>query len=260
MDLCDTSPDTVALIVARCFGLIVGLPLGDAVTSLPRLGLALGLGVAVAPAVQVSAGLSPLALVFEFVVGLLLAAPLRVLAELSEACGELIDTARGQTVAAIQDPLNGPSVSDMATLLRVAVVTVALQYGGLTSSVEALSVSYSALPAGGVSDPSELARAVFAHGSELLAALVSGCAIWLTAFLVIDLGCACVARLARGIQCVQLGATLKLLVMCALLWGVVTSQGGSAELRRFLGQLPQLGLFGAAHEGAGGRGGGRPAV
>jgi len=241
MQLVDCSPFAIAVVSVRSFGIAAALPLGDSMGFISKLMLAVGLSLAITPLVTLPDDLSGWVMLSEFVVGLLLGSPFRVLVDLSEAFGELIDTARGQTIAAVNDPLNGHAVSDLATLCKVASTAVAMNLGGLEVCVHALRESYRAVPIGAIRDVGVFSHGLLVGGSQLLASMLVACAIWLVSFLIIDLISCFSARVSRGLAFSSTGAVLKTIVTGFLLSVLVVSseRGGglwlAGRLKAFLG-------------------------
>jgi flagellar biosynthesis protein FliR len=240
MQLADCSPLAVAVVSVRSFAMTVSLPLGESLGFLSKLMLAVGVSLAIVPLVTVPAEVSVWLMVSEFVLGLLLGAPFRVLVDLSEAFGELIDTSRGQTIAAVNDPLNGHAVSDLATLCKIAATAVAINLGALEICVESLRESYRTAPIGVATDLELISRGLLLSGSHLLGSMLVACSLWLVSFLLIDFVACFAARVSRGLSFTCLGALLKMLVTCVLLGVLVVSseRGGGLwladRLRLFL--------------------------
>ncbi len=241
MQLLECSPLAVAIVCVRSFGMSVSLPLGESLGFLPKLFLATGVALAITPLVPIPEQVSGWSMLGEFVLGLLIGVPFRALVDLSEAFGELIDTSRGQTIAAVNDPLNGQAVSDLATICKIAATTVAINFGALDVCVEALVQSYRSVPVGATADFELLARGILVGGSRLVGSMLVACAVWLVAFLLIDCVSCFAARVSRGLSFTSLGSLLKMSVTCLLLAVLVVSsdRGGGLwladRLRAFLG-------------------------
>lgn len=234
----------VAAVVFRCFGFIVSLPLGDALSTVPRLFVALAFAMSLSTHAQMSVDLHPAAFIFEFVIGFLLGAPLRFVADVSEMVGELIDTARGQTISSVMDPLHGQGSSDLATLAKVGATALAIWSGGLTIAVDALAHSFSVVPVGHLAVDGSLTRSVLTSGLFLLEEGLRISAVWMAAFLLIDIGCGLAARLASGLSFSQAGGIAKM-VTTFLLLIVLLTEGGRVSRGR-LHELIQLKGVGAA--------------
>ncbi len=217
-----------AALALRCFGCVVSLPIGDALSLFPRFLLAVGFSLFMSPLVSVSAELSPLSLVIEFVIGFVLGAPLRCVAEIAEMVGELIDTARGQTISAILDPLHGQGASDLASLAKSASVVVALTCGGLEAVVLALARSVQVIPLGSPVHDASLLHGVLRSGTFVLLEGMRLCAVWVGAFLLIDIGCSIASRVMSGMTFTQTATLLKMLATFLLL--LVVLQDGGARL------------------------------
>lgn len=204
-------------LAARCFGMAVCLPFGESMQQLPRLCVALAWGWSLAGRVSVEAELSALSCVWEFAVGALLAAPLRLLSDSAELFGELLDTARGQTVSAVIDPLGGQSSSDLAAICRAAAVAVAIHLGALEFTLRELAASYELFPLGAPWLGIEGARDLLRWSISILSAVLGVSGLWLAGFLMVDIVVAAAARLVRGVQFSSLGSIAKGLVTFALL-------------------------------------------
>jgi type III secretory pathway component EscT len=215
----DLAHGAVAL---RCFGCLVSLPLGEALTSFPRFLLAVGLSLLIFPMDGVREGLPLWSPLTEFVIGFALGAPLRCVADVSEMVGELIDTARGQTISAVLDPLHGHGSSDMAVLAKNASVVVALTCGAFEMVVGSLARSIEEIPLGSPAHDPSLMRGLARSGAFLLTEGMRLCAVWLGAFLLIDIACAFLSRVVSGLAFTQTAALLKMLVLFLLLIALLT--------------------------------------
>lgn len=215
----DLAHGAVAL---RCFGCLVSLPLGEALTTFPRFLLAVGLSLLIFPSEGVGEGLPPWSLLTEFVVGFALGAPLRFVADVSEMAGEVIDTARGQTISAVLDPLHGQGSSDMAVLAKNASVVVALMCGALEVVVGALARSIEEIPVGSPACDPSLMHGLAHSGAFLLTEGMRLCAVWLGAFLLIDVACAFLSRVMSGLAFTQTASLLKMFVLFLLLIALLT--------------------------------------
>jgi flagellar biosynthesis protein FliR len=232
-----------AALALRCFGFIVSLPLGEALSTVPRFFLAVGLAVVLYPVARVSEELSGLALVVEFVIGFVLGAPLRFVVDVSEMVGELIDTSRGQTISAVLDPLHGQGNSDLAVLAKNGAVVCALMAGALEVSLGGVARSVAVMPIGSLIDDELFVLALLKSVTFLLVEGMRICAVWVGAFLLIDLGCAITSRLVSGLSFSQTGGVLKMVVTFILLM-VLMSEGGRfsvEELKRAIVPWRSLG-------------------
>jgi flagellar biosynthesis protein FliR len=215
-----------AALALRCFGCLMSLPLGEALTAFPRFLLAVGLGLLIFPLERDVAHLPPLTLLTEFVIGFVLGAPLRCVADVSEMIGELLDTARGQTISAVLDPLNGHSGSDLATVLKISSVVVALMSGALEVVVGALARSIEVVPLGSPAFEGALIHGVASSGAFLLGEGMRLCAVWVGAFLLIDITCSILSRVMRGLAFTQTAALLKMMVLFLLLLMFLSQRAG----------------------------------
>ena len=216
----------VCAVAARCFGVLLSLPVGETIQSLPRLLLAIGWGVAVAPTVTHCQGaesaLSALSCLWEFGMGMLLGAPLRFVVDTAELFGELIDTARGQTLSSVIDPLNGQGASDLAVLCRTAAAALAVHVGALELLAVDLRESYLFFPLGapwrGVFEAGEL----FRWGLSIVELVLRTSAIWLVAFIMTDITAAIAARMIKGLQFTLAGSVVKCFLTVVLLGTLVS--------------------------------------
>jgi len=219
---------------ARCFGLIVSLPLGEMIQSLPRLLLAVGLGWLVMPgAIESHADLSPVACLWEFGVGLVLGAPLRFIVDIGEMFGELIDTARGQTISSLMDPLNAQSSSDLAVVCRTAVAAIALHVGALDALVRGVAHSFGVIPVGAPFEGVSGVEGLLRWGLSVLSISLRLMALWLAAFLLTDITTGLASRLLKGVQFSLVAGIAKTLLTCIFLTALVTgAQHISPEVLR----------------------------
>jgi flagellar biosynthesis protein FliR len=221
---------------ARCFGLLLSLPVGDSIQALPRLLLAVGLGWCLMPiAAPSAAAIAPVSCAWEFVLGLLIGAPLRFVSDAAEMFGELIDSARGQTISAVVDPLNGQTPSDLAAVCRTAAIGLALSLGALDVLVRSLAQSFALFPAGcglaGVEGADALAR----WGLAVVGVSLRLSAIFFGAFVMVDLVAGIAARLLKGVQFVTASGIAKAALTFFLL----------AVLAQAIQQVPQSRLMNA---------------
>jgi type III secretion protein T len=191
--------------------------LGEALSTFPRFLIAVGLSLVISPSLAVEGEISSLSLLTEFVIGFVLGAPLRFVADMSEMIGELLDTARGQTISAVLDPLQGHGGSDLATLAKLSSVAVALMCGALEVVVRALDRSVEVVPLGSSAFEPSLLRGVARSGAFLLGEGMRVCAVWVGAFLLIDVTCSLLSRVVSGLAFTQTAALLKMLVVFLLL-------------------------------------------
>ena len=219
-----------AALALRCFGFIISLPLGEALSTFPRFLLAVGLAVALHPVALVSGELSAISLVVEFVIGFVLGAPLRFVVDVSEMVGELIDTSRGQTISAVLDPLHGQGNSDLAVLAKNAAVVCSLTVGALEISLGGLARSVSVIPIGTLLHNEALVQGLLKATTFLVVEGMRICAVWVGAFLLIDLGCSIASRLISGLSFSQSGGVLKMIVTFVLLM-VFMSEGGRLSVQ-----------------------------
>lgn len=208
---------SIAGITARTFGMLISLPTGDGLQTLPRLFIAVCFACALAPAMPVSPEFSLFQLAPEFIIGLLIAAPIRFMAEAGEMFGELIDTARGQTIGSVVDPLNGQQGSDMATIVRLAIVTFAIHLGAFDHCVEALKHSYTVLPLGGALLYDGVLYSILRQGIAIVGVALSFSSVWLVAYLVTDMATGVLAKVTQGIYFTSTATVVKMVLTFILL-------------------------------------------
>jgi flagellar biosynthesis protein FliR len=221
-----------AALAMRCFGCAISLPLGETLNVFPRFLLAVGLSLLIFPRVGVVEELSSFALLTEFVIGFVLGAPLRFVTDVCEMIGELIDTARGQMVSAVLDPLHGHGSSDLASLAKIASVVVALMCGAVEVVVLTLARSLEVLPLGSPAHDPSLMYGVARSAAFLIGEGMRMCAVWVGAFLLIDIVSSILSRVVTGLTFTQTAAILKMLVVFLLLLVFVT-HGGRLSLGGF---------------------------
>lgn len=232
--------DPLGLLVpcTRAFAFVLSLPIADAVPGFPRFFIALLVGTALPDSDWGSSDGELILVGRELVIGYLLGYPFRFVSDISECLGELLDTARGQTIGSINDPLNGPSGSDLAVLLRCAACALALQGGALAFGVQALRVSLEILPPCHTLNLFAASRQVQLHCSEMLFALSTSFIIFVAAFAMVDVVAALCSRVCTHVSfstTTQLAKFLTLIALTAL--SVVYWQG---ELGRVAAALWML--------------------
>jgi flagellar biosynthesis protein FliR len=207
----------IAGITARTFGMLVSLPTAEGLQTLPRLFIAVCFAQALAPNITQQGDSTLYRIGVEFMIGLLISAPLRFLAEAAAMFGELIDTARGQTISSVVDPLNGQQGSDMSTLARLAMITLAIHLGAFDRCVEAIRTSYDALPMGAALLYDDLLSSIFRQGVAIVAVALSFCSAWLVAYLVTDIATGIMAKVSQGLQFTSTATIIKMIVTFILL-------------------------------------------
>lgn len=110
----------------------------------------------------------------------------------------------------------------MAVLAKSASVVVALMCGALEVVVGALARSIEAIPVGSPAHDPSLMRGLARSGAFLLTEGMRLCAVWLGAFLLIDIACAFLSRVVSGLAFTQTAALLKMLVLFLLLIALLT--------------------------------------
>jgi len=228
---------------ARIFGLFVGLPLGDALQTLPRLFISVLLALALGDSCKVSEYSSLLFLIPEFITGLIIAAPVRFLTESAEMFGELLDTARGQTIGSIVDPLNQQQSSDMAAFSRLVVLILSIQLGLLDRAVIAAAESYKVLQAGALFSSKMDLMSVALSGVSVVGIALRFSAVWLVAYLLTDIASALLAKVSHGLNFTTTATLLKMVFTFLLLLNLLSDP---VEVIRIIqAQISKLLLSGA---------------
>jgi type III secretory pathway component EscT len=225
----------LAMTGARSFGFVLSLPLGEAMPVLSRLFLAVLIGAALAGPSFAVADSDFLLVGREFVIGYLLGYPFRFVTDIAEFFGELLDVARGQTIASIIDPLNGPSCSDLAAILRAWTCAIALQAGVLVSGCSALRRSFFALPPTKHIEMTGWSAAVLKDSYLLLEDLFLTFTLFVAAFVGIDLIAGLGAKVCSQLSFGTVGHLAKFMVL--LFIGALSILYWEGEMVRFLSAL-----------------------
>ena len=215
-----------------------------------RLAVALALAVVCAP-VLAAAGPLPddrlllLALMLkEVAVGLALGFAMALVFRGAEAAGDLIDTARGQSMAELLDPATREQRSPMGTLYGLLAVAIFLLAGGHLMALEAIFAAFEAVPVNEfpTAAPGALGLTLLSMTAHLLvlAAALAGPA--LIALVLADSAMGLVTRAAPQLNAYFLALPLKsALGLLAVLAGLgVTVRVLHAEFAGMLGQAQGL--------------------
>lgn len=216
----------------RCFGFLLSVPFGEALQSFSRFFLALGLGAALCPVAAISGDVVPISLIFNFAIGFILGAPLRFVVDVSEMIGELIDGARGQTISSVIDPLHGQGGSDLAIIAKNGSIVCAIYFGALEISLQGLARSLQVIPLGVFHIEEPLAEGLARSVSFVIEEGMCVCAVWMGAFLLVDIVCGLASRLVSGLSLSQAGGVIKMMVTF-LLVVVLAQAGGRLSLSDF---------------------------
>ncbi len=213
----------VCALASRCFGMVVCLPFGEAMNVVPRLCLAALWGVSLLGSVSPVGSLSAAGCLWEFASGVLIGAPLRLVPDAAEMLGELIDTARGQTISSVNDPLGSQTPSDLAAISRTAVVALAVYVGALEVVLQELRGSYELFPLGAPWQGAVHAESLFQWCVATVGGSFGLASVWLASFLMVDLVAGIAARLVRGLQLSLAPCLVKLMLTCIFFGGLVAS-------------------------------------
>jgi flagellar biosynthesis protein FliR len=208
---------SITSVAARIFGVLVLLPFGDALNTVPRLFIAFLLAVALGPIETDALQWSAISFVSDFIIGLLIASPILILTESAEMFGELIDTARGQTIGSIIDPLNGQQSSDMATFSRLVVVNLAVYLGALDRGVTAVAESYKLLPGDNLFASRLSLIELAVNGASMVGVALRFSAAWMVAYLITDIATALLAKVSSGQNFTSSGTVVKMALTFILL-------------------------------------------
>lgn len=134
---------------ARALGMLLILPLGEGVLTLPRrLFLSLAYAALWFVDFQHAATVPWWELFTNVVLGGVLALPVAIAVECSAALGELIDALRGQSIGQQYDPQLGANVGALASLTRAAALALLFTSGVISGLFVTLERSWQLLPAG----------------------------------------------------------------------------------------------------------------
>jgi flagellar biosynthesis protein FliR len=198
--------------------MVLGIPFGETLANVPRAIVAVGITCALLNLVEPGA-VSVLILPIEFVLGYAVTAPIRIAIDASQMFGELLDTARGQTIGSVVDPLGTGAPSDLAGVARMAALVWTLQIGGLEAIVRILSEWLAVYPPGGGAPG--LAHTLVALEVRALATVAGGALrlslVWCTGYLMIEILCAFCGQVMGRVSCGTLGQLLKMLFTYVLL-------------------------------------------
>lgn len=203
---------------ARCFGFLIALPLGEGLGVLPRLLMSVGLSLFFFDGGRAPSSIGVGLYAIEFLLGFLLAAPVRAVVDIAEMVGELIDTARGQTIAAVNDPLNGIGASDLAVVAKTGATIVVLLCGAGEALLLNLRASFLSLPLGTLAFTDEYIGHVGRSLASSVAVGLTVAAVWMGAFLLIDIACGVANRLLQSLSFIQVAAALKVVITFFILY------------------------------------------
>lgn len=182
-----------------------------------RLGVALALALVCAPTLAAAGPLPADRLVLlallvkEIGVGLAIGFAMALVFHSAEAAGDLIDTARGQSMSELLDPATGEPASPMGALYGLLAVAIFMVSGGHLVALEAILASFEAVPVAGFPAvaPGALGLALLTLTAHLLvvAAALAGPA--LIALLLADSALGLVTRAAPQLNAYFLALPLK---------------------------------------------------
>lgn len=231
----------LAAISARCFGVLICLPIAEGIQHIPKLFISIIFAYALSDGMPVPADCSLFRVGPEFLIGVLIAAPLRFAAEAGHMFGELIDTARGQSMSSVVDPLNGPQVSDMASIARLAVVALALHLGALEMCVESLKHSYELFPLGNPIGSENSVADVLHRAFALLKAAAGLASIWFVAYMAIDIVAALLGKVIQGLSFTSAATIAKMVITLLLLLNLLAEPQELSELiKRYVCKEPPV--------------------
>jgi flagellar biosynthesis protein FliR len=110
----------------------------------------------------------------------------------------------------------------MATIIRLAMLVLAINIGAFDRAIEALVASYQMVPVGGVAlnilkDGYHGALEVLLKQAISIATIsLSFSASWLAAYLVIDIAMGLLAKVVQGVQFTSTATVLKMVITCVL--------------------------------------------
>ena len=147
------------------------------------------------------------------------------MAEAGAMFGEVVDTARGQTIGAILDPLQGQQGSDLATIVRLGVIVMVVWLAGIEAALGLVCETFAIKLPASVLLNAEGLLSVVRMAALLAGASLQLAAIWLLGFLIVDLGCALLAKVAVGVSFSSSSQLLKLVLTFVLLLNLLHGSG-----------------------------------
>ncbi len=206
-----------ALMLARLAGLFVAAPILNARTfpTVAKMAMATWIAVLFWFVVPVSGQLPQsavpfvMAVVVEFMIGLLLGFASDLIVTAVEFGGSLMDSQMGMSVGQTLDPMSGTQTTIIARLLRWMTTLMFLAVGGHHMLMSAIYQSFKLLPvgqpvyfAGAAEDLVTLAASMFAVGTQLAMPII------LVIFF-LDFSLGMISRVAPQVNVFQLGFEIK---------------------------------------------------
>ncbi len=138
---------TLGPVFLRTLGMFALIPLELGFQgTLFKISLAAVFALAFSYDLHIATVVSPSSLAFEFFLGMTLSLPFALVISAAKVLGDLFDTARGQSIADMLDPLHGASSSYTGILLQSFSFATLLSVGALDSIVRSLALSLKTLP------------------------------------------------------------------------------------------------------------------
>lgn len=188
----------------RACGMMAVLPFGgDSFAQILRVSLAAGIALIYGPYVTSYEGAGVVALIAEFILGVIIALPTAITVSLAEMMGELLDNGRGQSLARLYDPNSGQdSHSVLSVLGKWWVWGVILSLGALEANLVALISSFNFIPSRGfnINNFSEIGLNLLTIVSTMLVNFLLAFMPFAILFLVIDLAFGFFSRLVSNLS------------------------------------------------------------
>ncbi|MBI4819595.1 MAG: flagellar biosynthetic protein FliR [Deltaproteobacteria bacterium] len=204
------------LVLGRLMGLFLLLPTLS-LESAPvraRLAVLLGLAFGLSSAVSVPDPEASFLVAFlaEVLVGAALGLMVRVVWAAVEGAGELIGLSMGFGFDRTVDPLGGESASTVSRIFEISAWAFVLVSGADREVLRGLAASYSAVPAGALTDPSMWSTALTSGANSLFASSLLISAPLVFTSLAVQLALGLLSRVAPELNVFSLGFTISVAV------------------------------------------------
>lgn len=227
----------VILIMARLLGMVVMAPVFSNQQIIAPVKIALifwmagmiSFFVPLPAALPSSMSLLVLALILEFMIGIIYGFVAQLLIVGVELAGSLIDTQAGISAAALFDPGRGQQATLVSKLYREIVVLMFLILQGHHALLISIRASFDLIPIGAGTFPMQAIAHVFQMGGVLFKIGIQIAAPLLIVIFLLDFAFGMLSRVAPQVNVFQLSFQLKPLVMVSVLMLVVPGLVYSVE-------------------------------
>ncbi|MCB0338510.1 MAG: flagellar biosynthetic protein FliR [Bdellovibrionales bacterium] len=227
------SLDHLLCLFVRASGFSAFLPISTSQKDvILRFGLAIGMAMAFYDPTPLEISATPIALCFEFLLGILVALPTYLLVQVMAGWGEIFDSARGQTIGRWYDPSgNGAGDSPTARLLEGASWAFLVLSGALIVMLSGFAESLLLFPVGAGSPDSagdlgmQTVKLIIANLDQLFSLFLPVAAL----FFILDLLSGFLAKLLPNLSLSSETFQIKSILGLFLL-GALVSHGGSIDI------------------------------